>query len=246
MLRQYDNAHVSFQRALELTPKDTELLGMMGGMYKRLGELQRHHRDVQTAIAVDAEDLYPLLALCGLLVLLQDEPSALSRYRSVLVLTDRTLESGHPDHWTRFARGEAFLAQNDSVGALEELARAMNSARRRATSDRNASSWSCCARRVGEPRSSTAPLPRSNTACHPNSEGSTRAASRTDVRLGSRLELADCYVHHWMSVACIRRLAGPTQSGQRPRSIDKDRSVWQAVRNTTIGSRSGRAPPRSR
>jgi hypothetical protein len=43
----------------------------------------------------------------------------------VLVLTDRTLHSGHVDHWTRFARSEAFLAQMDLERALEECARAM-------------------------------------------------------------------------------------------------------------------------
>jgi tetratricopeptide (TPR) repeat protein len=125
VLGQFDEARVAFQRALELTPRDTELLGMMGGLYKRAGDLERARAMYERAIAVDPEDLYPLLALCGLLVLIQDEPAALSNYRAVLVLTDRTLESGHPDHWTRFARGEAFVAQNDAEAALGEFARAI-------------------------------------------------------------------------------------------------------------------------
>jgi predicted Zn-dependent protease len=66
-----------------------------------------------------------LLALSGLLVIDNDEPAALSRYRSVLVLTDRILVSGHPDHWTRFARGEAFVAQNDAAAALTEFSQSI-------------------------------------------------------------------------------------------------------------------------
>ena len=125
VLGQFDEARDAFQRALELTPRDTELLGMMGGLYKRAGDLESARAMYERAIAVDPEDLYPLLALCGLLVLIQDEPAALLNYQTVLVLTERTLESGHPDHWTRFARSEAFVAQNDAEAALGELARAM-------------------------------------------------------------------------------------------------------------------------
>ena len=125
VLGQFDVARAAFLRALELTPRDTELLGMMGGLYKRAGEPEQARAMYERAVAVDPEDLYPLLALCGLLVVVRDEHAALSGYRSVLVLTDRTLESDHADHWTHFARGEALLAQNDVDGALEEFARAM-------------------------------------------------------------------------------------------------------------------------
>ena len=62
-----------------------------------------------------------MLALAGLLIIIGDEGAAVSRYREVLVLTDRTLLQGHPDHWTRFARGEAFIAQNDLAAALAEF-----------------------------------------------------------------------------------------------------------------------------
>ena len=34
----------------------------------------------------------------------------------------------------------------------------------------------------------------------------------------------------------IGRLAGSTQSGRRPRSIDNARSVWHAVRNAAVGA----------
>ena len=127
VLGQFDEARASFQRALELTPRDTELLGMLGGLHKRAGDMDQARAMYERAIAVDPEDLYPLLALCGLLVVLREEPAALSHYRSVLVLTDRTLESGHVDHWTHFARGEAYLAQNDPDSALGEFALAMAS-----------------------------------------------------------------------------------------------------------------------
>ena len=125
VLGHMDVARTSFERALALAPNDTELLGMMGGLYKRAGDLERAHATYERAISVDPEDLYPLLALCGLLVLMSDEATALKHYRSVLVLTDQTLANGSPDHWTRFARGEAFVAQNDAGAALDEIARAM-------------------------------------------------------------------------------------------------------------------------
>ncbi|HEX6657932.1 MAG TPA: hypothetical protein VF065_07610, partial [Ilumatobacter sp.] len=103
-----------------------ELLGMVGGLYKRAGALVQARQMYERAIAVDPEDLYPLLALCGLLVLAHDEAAAMPLYRSVLVLTDRSLESGHPDHWTRFARGEAFVAQRDAEEALKEFGSAVD------------------------------------------------------------------------------------------------------------------------
>jgi tetratricopeptide (TPR) repeat protein len=120
-----DEARASFERALTLTPNDTELLGMMGGLYKRAGDLTKARASYEKAIAVDPEDLYPLLALCGLLVLLSDESAAMSNYRAVLVLTDHTIAAGHPDHWTRFARGEAFVAQRDIDAAIDEFSRAL-------------------------------------------------------------------------------------------------------------------------
>ena len=41
VLGHFDEARRSFERALALNPMDTELLGMMGGLYKRAGSLDR-------------------------------------------------------------------------------------------------------------------------------------------------------------------------------------------------------------
>lgn len=79
----------------------------------------------ERAIEIDPEDLYPLVALSGLLVLIDDKIGAMSKYAAVLELTDRAIRSGHSDHWIRFARGEAFVAYDDVETARCEFEHAM-------------------------------------------------------------------------------------------------------------------------
>jgi tetratricopeptide (TPR) repeat protein len=125
VLGRFEEALSWFEKARELSPNDPELLGMMGGLYKRAGSFDKAKEMYERAISVDREDLYPLLALCGLLVLLRDEVSAVTHYGAVLSLTTRTFQSGHPDHWTHFARGEAFLATEDLQTAADEFMRGL-------------------------------------------------------------------------------------------------------------------------
>jgi Flp pilus assembly protein TadD len=125
VLGHFDEARTAFVRALALTPDDTELLGMMGGLYKRTGDLNRAREMYERATEVDPEDLYPLVALSGLLILIDDKAGAMSKYAAVLELTDRAVRSGNLDHWTCFARGEAFVAHDDVYTALGEFKHAM-------------------------------------------------------------------------------------------------------------------------
>ena len=109
----YDEARQCFETALNLNPSDPELLGMMGGLCKRVGELTQARTMYERAIHTDPEDLYPLIALSGLLVHLRDEEAALESYRSVMVLTERAVRVGSHDHGTHFTarRGVPLSAQ---------------------------------------------------------------------------------------------------------------------------------------
>ncbi len=113
-----------FQRALEETPDDPELLGMTGGLLKREGQLEKAAEMYEHARSLIPNDLYATIALAGLKLVLGLKTESRELYEQVAALARAQENSGKADHWTYLCWLEADVVigvPEPSATLLEKL-----------------------------------------------------------------------------------------------------------------------------
>jgi tetratricopeptide (TPR) repeat protein len=113
----YSQAEEYMERALQLNDYDSELHGMLGGLYRRRGEYERALAQYRRAHELQPEDLYPLVtigAMCGVLGRVGE---AKEWYQKLQVTCEKYLSHQRADHWTYLCLGEANVALGDQGAA---------------------------------------------------------------------------------------------------------------------------------
>jgi len=114
------------ERALQFNDHDSELHGMLGGLYRRRGEYERALAQYRRAHELQPDDLYPLVtvgAMCGALGKVGE---AKEWYRKLQATCEKYIRQQRADHWTYLCLGEAAVAIGDQKAASAAYQRALD------------------------------------------------------------------------------------------------------------------------
>jgi tetratricopeptide (TPR) repeat protein len=103
----YSQAEEYMERALRINDFDSELHGMLGGLFKRRCEYEQALIQYKRAHELQPGDLYPLVtvgAMCGALGRIEE---AKKWYRMLQTTCEKNISQRHADHWTYLCLGEA-------------------------------------------------------------------------------------------------------------------------------------------
>ncbi|UGY26661.1 tetratricopeptide repeat protein [Bradyrhizobium septentrionale] len=106
----YSQAETYMERALLLNDQDSELHGMLGGLFRRTGNYERALTQYKRAHELQPDDLYPLVtvgAMCGALGRVGE---AKEWYRKLQGICEKLVSQERADHWTYLCLGESGVA----------------------------------------------------------------------------------------------------------------------------------------
>jgi tetratricopeptide (TPR) repeat protein len=113
----YPQAETHLLQALQLNEQDSELHGMLGGLFRRRGDYERALIEYKRAHELQPDDLYPLVtvaAMCGALGKIEE---AKGWYTKLQNFCDKTITQERADHWTYLCLGEAAIGLGDLEAA---------------------------------------------------------------------------------------------------------------------------------
>ena len=114
------------ERALALNDKDSELHGILGGLYRRRGAFERALAAYERASDLQPHELYPILRSRRTCVAQKQATRAKERYLQVRAECQRQILNKRTDHWTYLCLGQAEVALSGGPAAHAAYQKALS------------------------------------------------------------------------------------------------------------------------
>lgn len=121
----FSQAEEFFLKALLINDKDPELLGMLGGMYKRNGDFLKAKSYYEKASLILKNDIYSLVNLAFLQLLLDSLIKSRITYQKIIEITNEKIISKDVDYWDYLTRGQALLITGDIENCMKSYEEAL-------------------------------------------------------------------------------------------------------------------------
>jgi len=121
----FHDAEEYFNKALKINEQDPELLGMIGGLYKRKGELEQAKLFYEKAYTIITDDIYSIINLAFLQLVFSETEKSRNNYKKIIDLTDEKIKNHDVVYWDFLTRGQAMLILGDIDKSKEAYAEAI-------------------------------------------------------------------------------------------------------------------------
>lgn len=117
----YDKAEEYFNKALRLNDHDPELLGMLAGMHKRKGDIQKAFSLYKKAYNFENDNLYSIINVASLSLILEGIDKSYEYYEKIENVALKDIESKNSDHWTYFCLAQAYIILSKPLKEILEV-----------------------------------------------------------------------------------------------------------------------------
>jgi tetratricopeptide (TPR) repeat protein len=114
------------ERALQLNDQDSELHGMLGGLFRRRGDYERALTQYRRAYELQPDDLYPLVtvgAMCGAMGKIGE---AREWYQKLQTICEELINQERADHWTYLCLAESVVVLGNQRSANAAYRKALS------------------------------------------------------------------------------------------------------------------------